>query len=62
MNKYTEIKVEGYERVVKCENEKLNMIAYISVHNTKLGPSLGGCRFWNYDCQENALIVSSIFF
>lgn len=45
MNKYYEIRVEGYERVVKCVNNDADFFSYIAVHNTKFGPSLGGCRF-----------------
>jgi leucine dehydrogenase len=28
----------------------------IAIHNTTLGPSLGGTRFWNYESEEEALI------
>jgi len=53
--KYTFLKVDGYQRVLKCENKKLNFIGFISVHNTKKGPSLGGCRLWNYNSESEAL-------
>lgn len=32
-----------------------NLYAIIAVHNTKLGPALGGCRFYTYDAPELAL-------
>jgi leucine dehydrogenase len=28
----------------------------IAIHNTTLGPSLGGTRFWNYNSEEEALV------
>ncbi len=32
------------------------MHAIIAVHDTRLGPSLGGCRFIHYDTEEEAII------
>lgn len=55
MNVYTEVSVDGYDRVVYCENDKVNLKAYIAVHSIKLGPSLGGCRLWNYKTKDDAL-------
>src|SRR5688572_29163200 len=28
----------------------------IAIHNTTLGPSLGGTRFWNYSSEEEAIV------
>ncbi len=28
----------------------------VAIHDTTLGPALGGCRFWNYESEEEALI------
>lgn len=54
MNTYTEIKVDRYERVVYCENLLVGLRAWIAIHNTNLGPSLGGCRIWNYATSDDA--------
>ena len=43
---FNEIKVEGYERVVEVKNDALHAI--IAIHNTKLGPALGGIRAYPY--------------
>lgn len=43
-----EINVPGYERVVRGINKAAKLDVIIAIHNTKLGPALGGCRFWNY--------------
>ncbi len=55
MNVYTELDVDGYERVVRCDNSAVGFTAWIAVHNTALGPALGGCRVWQYDSEEAAL-------
>ena len=55
MNKYTDLHVEGYERVIHCENEKAGLKAWVAIHSTKLGPALGGCRMWNYNSENDAL-------
>jgi len=46
--KIKDLKVPGYERVVRGTNKDVGLDVIIAVHNTKLGPALGGCRFWNY--------------
>lgn len=55
MNIITELNVDGYERVVRCDNTKVGFSAWIAVHDTTLGPALGGCRVWNYESDEAAL-------
>ena len=52
--KTKEIKVTGYERVVEAELAN-GVKSIIAVHNTKLGPALGGCRFYNYAYDADAL-------
>lgn len=54
--KLTEIPVEGYEKVVRCEDTASNLKAYISVHDTTLGPALGGVRMWPYLSEQHAFI------
>ena len=55
MNKYTDLSIDGYERVLYCENEKVGLKAWVALHSTKLGPALGGCRMWNYRSADEAL-------
>ena len=38
-----------HEKVVFCSDEKANLNAIIAIHNTNLGPALGGTRMWNYN-------------
>ena len=60
--KMNEISVKGYERIVHATNETTGLDCIISIHNTKLGPALGGVRSWNYksfDAQrDDALRLS----
>ena len=51
----TEIPVEGYERVVHFVDTRAGLNSYISVHDTTLGPALGGMRMWPYATETEAL-------
>lgn len=51
----TNIPVEGYEKVVEARDDSINFHAIIAIHDTTLGPALGGCRMWNYDSRDEAL-------
>lgn len=45
-----------HEEVVFCYNKEVGLKAIIAVHNTSLGPSLGGTRMWSYRSEQEALI------
>ena len=51
--KIKDIKVKGYERVIHATNEVTNLDCIIAIHNTKLGPALGGVRSWEYNNPED---------
>lgn len=53
--KITELEIHGYERVVRGVDESVGLDAIIAVHNTNLGPALGGCRMMKYDSYEDHL-------
>jgi leucine dehydrogenase len=53
--KITEIPVPGYERVVRGVDPASGLHAIVSVHDTTLGPALGGLRMWPYKNEEEAL-------
>lgn len=44
-----------HEQVLFCNDKKTGLRAIIAVHNTVLGPSLGGTRMWNYTNEADAL-------
>lgn len=52
--KFIEFPVDGYELVIYCEDLACDLKALISVHNTTLGPALGGVRMWPYVSQQQA--------
>ena len=45
-----------HEQVVICNNKEVGLKAIIAIHNTSLGPALGGTRMWNYKTEEEAVI------
>jgi leucine dehydrogenase len=46
----------GHEEVVLCTNKDVGLKAIIAIHNTSLGPALGGTRMWTYKNDEDALV------
>ena len=50
-----EFMVDGYERILHVEHEESGLDAFIVIHNTKLGPAIGGIRCHNYDSPEAQL-------
>ena len=55
MNAMTEMSKYGHERVLFINNEKAGLKAIIAVHNTNLGPAIGGCRLFPYASYDDAL-------
>jgi leucine dehydrogenase len=51
----TDIPVAGYERVVRGVDPSCGLHAIIAVHDTTLGPALGGLRMWPYASEDEAL-------
>lgn len=44
-----------HEQVLFCQDKATGLRAIIAIHNTILGPSLGGTRMWNYNNELEAL-------
>ncbi|EKU50039.1 Glu/Leu/Phe/Val family dehydrogenase [Staphylococcus massiliensis] len=44
-----------YEQLVFCHDKTSGLKAIICIHDSTLGPALGGCRFWNYETEEEAI-------
>src|SRR5262245_35206384 len=51
----SEIQVDGYEQVARCRDPRSGLHALIAVHDTTLGPSLGGMRMLPYPSEDEAL-------
>ncbi len=47
---------DNHEQIVFCSDKDSGLRAIIAIHNTKLGPAVGGCRLWNYASDEEALV------
>lgn len=45
----------GHEQVLFCNDAQSGLKAIIAVHNTVLGPALGGTRMWAYQNEHDAL-------
>ena len=43
-----------HEKVVFCSDNESQLKAIIAIHNTNLGPALGGTRMWNYESISEA--------
>ncbi|WGG47892.1 Glu/Leu/Phe/Val dehydrogenase [Rossellomorea sp. DA94] len=48
-------KIQNHEQVVFCNDEETGLKAIIAIHNTTLGPALGGCRMRPYSSVDEAL-------
>lgn len=46
----------NHEQVVFCSEPSAGYRGIIAIHDTTLGPALGGTRFWNYRSDEEALV------
>ncbi|NTU25178.1 Glu/Leu/Phe/Val dehydrogenase [Bacillus tequilensis] len=44
-----------YEQLVFCQDEQSGLKAIIAIHDTTLGPALGGTRMWTYENEEAAI-------
>lgn len=55
MSIFASIEKMGHEQVVFCHDPQSGLRAIIAIHDTTLGPGLGGCRFWPYANDEEAL-------
>ncbi len=51
----SEIQVDGYEKVLRCRDADSGLHAIIAIHDTTLGPALGGMRMWPYVSEDEAL-------
>lgn len=44
-----------YEQLIFCQDKTSGLKAIIAIHDTTLGPALGGTRMWNYATEEEAI-------
>ncbi|PLT34770.1 branched-chain amino acid dehydrogenase [Bacillus sp. V5-8f] len=44
-----------YEQIVFCQDKQSGLKAIIAIHDTTLGPALGGTRMWTYESEDAAI-------
>lgn len=55
MNTFDVIASMGHEQLVLCHDKASGYRGIIAIHDTTLGPALGGTRFWHYASDEDAI-------
>lgn len=56
MSYFTEMEKYDYEQLVMCQDKDTGLKAIICIHDTTLGPALGGLRMYPYEKEEDAVI------
>ena len=56
MNLFDTIAEMGHEQLVVCHDKSSGYRGIIAIHDTTLGPALGGTRFWRYESDEAAIV------
>ena len=46
----------GHEQLVYCSDPQTGLKAIIAIHDTTLGPALGGTRMWPYKSEDEAAL------
>ncbi|MEO5910915.1 MAG: Glu/Leu/Phe/Val dehydrogenase [Pelobium sp.] len=52
---FNQLSIFGHQKVVFCKDDDTGLKAIIAIHDTTLGPALGGTRMWNYESEADAL-------
>lgn len=52
---FAQTELMDHEQVVFCHDKALGLKAIIAIHNTVLGPAMGGTRMWHYADEAAAL-------
>ena len=52
---FNQIEAKSHEQILVCSDPKVGLKAIIAIHNTTLGPALGGTRMWPYKTEQEAI-------
>ena len=55
MGIFDELEKNEYEQLVFCSDKASGLKAIIAIHDTTLGPALGGTRMWPYENESDAI-------
>lgn len=56
MELFAAMERDDYEEVLFCQDKASGLKAIIAIHDTTLGPALGGTRMWTYATEEEAVV------
>lgn len=56
MNKFDYMERYGFEQLVYFHDKHTGLKGITCIHDTTLGPALGGTRLWNYDSEDDACL------
>jgi leucine dehydrogenase len=52
---FSELSNMEHEQLVFCSRPEVGLKAIVAIHDTTLGPALGGTRMWNYRSEKEAI-------
>ncbi|MBA3344822.1 MAG: Glu/Leu/Phe/Val dehydrogenase [Gemmatimonadales bacterium] len=55
MDLFSSMQAYGHEQLLLSHDPSCGYFGVIAIHDTTLGPALGGTRFWHYDSAEEAI-------
>jgi leucine dehydrogenase len=55
MDAFKAMSTFSHEQLVLCHEPSCGYFGIIAIHDTTLGPALGGTRFWNYASTDDAI-------
>ncbi len=55
MRTFERMKADDHEQLIFCNDITSGLKAIIAIHDTTLGPAIGGVRMWNYASEKEAV-------
>lgn len=55
MSVFQRMEAGGHQQLIFCRDRSTRLRLLIGIHDTTLGPALGGCRMWPYATEEAAV-------
>src|SRR4051812_16192323 len=53
---FAQMRAMGHEQVLLSNDPSCGYLGIVAIHDTTLGPALGGTRFWQYESTDDAII------
>jgi len=55
MDLFEQMAAHDHEQVIALQNRATGLRGFLAIHDTTLGPALGGIRLWPYATEADAL-------